>query len=262
VYGTPAVNYRIFNGKSMNRVINIIGIAGSLLVPSQGAELPRAVDRDGNPPVPIITAHDHCAWPNLKLLKDGRTLAAFIFNNASHAKRPGDIECWLSRDGGGSWKLASAITQHEPETTRHLHASGLAANGDIIVLASGWSNRWPPGKPRTRGSFRYELLGPWLSRSPDGGHSWWVEKNTFPQETPAGRPAVPFGNIERAANGDLCVSVYSPQEPWEKFEERKFRSWLLRSSDDGKSARGLFWSNEKMSPVSRPTTNYAASSAP
>ena len=126
---------------------------------AKGAGLARAVDRNGKPPVPIITAHDHCAWPNLKVLKDGRTLAAFIFNNASHGKRSGDVECWLSRDGGESWKIASAVTQHEPETTRHLHAGGLTANGDIIVLTSGWSNRWPPGKPRTRGSFRYELLG-------------------------------------------------------------------------------------------------------
>lgn len=51
--------------------------------------LPRAVTRDGEPPVPVITAPDHCAWPNLQLLPDG-SLAAFIFNNASHGHRPGD----------------------------------------------------------------------------------------------------------------------------------------------------------------------------
>lgn len=195
----------------------------------------RAVDRDGKVPVPVITAPDHCAWPNLKLLPDGRTLAALIFNNASHGNRPGDVECWLSGDGGATWKFGSAATQHEPETIRMNHAAGLAANGDIIVLTSGWSNRWPPGQPRTRGSFRYEVLGPWLSRSPDGGKSWWVMKDAFPQTTPSGQPATPFGDVQIAANGDLCVSVYAPQEPWEKYEERKFRSWLYRSKDDGKT---------------------------
>jgi len=115
------------------------------------------------------------------------------------------------------------------------HAAGLAKNGDLIVLTSGWSNRWTPDKPRTRGSFRYELLGPWLSRSPDGGKSWWVSKDAFPQMVPSGQPAVPFGDLQIAHNGDLCVVVYSTQGPWEKYQERKFRSWLYRSKDDGKS---------------------------
>jgi hypothetical protein len=115
------------------------------------------------------------------------------------------------------------------------HAAGLAANGDLLVLTSGWSNRWPPGVPRTRGSFRYEVLGPWLSRSPDGGRSWWVSRAAFPQTTPAGQPAVPFGDLQRAHDGDLCVAVYSPQGPWEKYEERQFRSWLYRSRDDGRT---------------------------
>jgi len=197
--------------------------------------LRRAVDRKGLEPVPVITALDHCAWPNLKLLKDGRTLAAFIFNNASHGHRPGDVECWISSDGGAKWKLASAATQHEPDTIRMNHAAGLAANGDLIVLTSGWSNRWPADRPRTRGSYRYEVLGPWLSRSPDGGHSWWVEKEAFPPRTPSGEPATPFGDVQIAQNGDLCVSVYSPQAPWEKYEERRFRSWLYRSQDGGKT---------------------------
>lgn len=208
---------------------------GLLLPVAARAGMPFAVDREGQRPVPAITARDHCAWPNLKLLKDGRTLAALIFNNASHGHRPGDIECWLSGDGGAAWRLGSAATQHEPDTIRMNHAAGLAANGDLLVLTSGWSNRWPPGVARTRGSFRHAVLGPWLSRSPDGGLSWWVEKDAFPQTTPSGEPAVPFGDVQIAHNGDLCVSVYSPQGPWEKYEERRFRSWLYRSRDDGRT---------------------------
>jgi len=169
------------------------------------------------------------------MLKDGRTLAACIFNNASHGSGPGDVECWLSADGGAKWKLASAVTQHEPGTNRMNHAAGLAANGDLLVLTSGWSDRWPVDVPRTRGRFRYQVLVPWLSRSPDGGHSWWVDKEAFPQTTPAGQPSVPFGNLQRSAKGNLCATVYSPQAPWERYEERKIRSWLYRSQDDGKT---------------------------
>lgn len=139
-----------------------------------------AVDRNGQRPAPVFTAPGHCAWPNLRLLRDGRTLAALIFNDASHGHHPGDIECWLSGDGGATWRFGSAATQHEPDTIRMNHAAGLAANGDLIVLTSGWSNRWPPDVPRTRGSYRYEVQG-----------------------------------------------------PWEKYEQRQFRSFLVRSRDDG-----------------------------
>lgn len=202
---------------------------------AMGSELPYAVDKSGKKPVPVITARDHCAWPNLTLLKDGRTLAAVIFNKASHGSQPGDVECWRSGDGGVTWALSSAVTQHEPGTVRMNHAAGLAANGDLVVLTSGWSDLWPPVQPRTRGRFRYKVLSPWLSRSPDGGLSWHVEREAFPPTTPSGRPAVPFGDLQIAANGDLCVSVYSPQNDWEKYQDRKFRSWLYRSKDDGKS---------------------------
>lgn len=32
-----------------------------------GAELPYVVDNTGKALVPVITAHDHCAWPNLTM---------------------------------------------------------------------------------------------------------------------------------------------------------------------------------------------------
>ncbi len=214
----------------------VLGLALLLLVPLRAAgEMPYALDRSGQRPVPVFTAPSHCAWPNLKLLRDGRTLAALIFNDASHGHHPGDIECWLSADGGATWKFGSAATQHEPDTIRMNHAAGLAANGDLIVLTSGWSGRWPAGVKPTRGRFRYEVLGPWLSRSPDNGRSWWVHKDAFPQMTPAGQPAVPFGDLQIAHNGDLCAAVYSTQGPWEKYDERRFRSYLFRSQDDGQT---------------------------
>jgi hypothetical protein len=197
-----------------------------------------AVNRDGERPVPVIAALDHCAWPNLKMLSDGRTLAALIFNQPNHGHTAGDVECWLSGDGGASWKFGSAATQHEPDTirmNRMNHAAGLAASGELIVLTSGWSDRYPPHVAHTRGRFRYEVLGPWLSRSPDGGRSWWVSKAGFPQTTPSGGASVPFGDVQIANNGDLCVAAYSTQEGWEKYEERKFQSFLYRSRDDGKT---------------------------
>jgi hypothetical protein len=194
-----------------------------------------AVNREGQRPTPSITAPDHCAWPNLKLLQDGRTLAAVIFNNASHGGRPGDVECWLSADGGKTWRFGSAATQHEPDTIRMNHAAGLATNGDLLVLTSGWTDRYPPDVPRPRGRFRYDTLGPWISRSPDGGLSWWVDKQGFPERGPTGQPLVPFGDVQISKNGDLGVSVYTTATRLEKYEERKFLSYFYRSRDDGKT---------------------------
>lgn len=194
-----------------------------------------AVNRAGQRPTPVITAPDHCAWPNLKLLKDGRTLAAIIFNNASHGSQPGDVECWRSVDGGATWKFGSAATQHEPDTIRMNHGAGLAANGDLIVLTSGWTDRYPPDIPRARGRFRYDTLGPWISRSPDGGLSWWIDKQGFPERGPAGQPLVPFGDLQIAQNGDLCAAVYTTLERLDKYEDRRFRSYLYRSKDDGRT---------------------------
>jgi hypothetical protein len=194
-----------------------------------------AVNRAGERPVPSITAPEHCAWPNLKLLSDGKTLAAIIFNNASHGSRPGDVECWLSADGGKTWRFGSAATQHEPGTIRMNHGAGLAKNGDLIVLTAGWSDRYPADKPKTRGRFRYETLGPWLSRSPDGGLSWWVEKQAFPERSPTGQFNTPFGDLQVAKNGDLCATTYTTKGPLDKYEDRKFLAYMYRSKDDGKT---------------------------
>ena len=194
-----------------------------------------AVNREGLRPKPSITAPGHCAWPNLKLLKDGRTLAAVIFNNASHGSRPGDVECWLSADGGATWKFGSAVTQHEPDTIRMNHAAGLAANGDLIVLTAGWTDRYPPGITRARGRFRYDSLGPWLSRSPDGGLSWWIDQRGFPERGPTGQPNTPFGDVHIAQNGDLGVIAYTTESRLDKYEDRKFSAYFYRSGDDGRT---------------------------
>lgn len=58
-----------------------------------------------------------CAWPNLKLLPDGNLLA-IIFNEPSHGWREGDVEAWISRDGGRLWEHAGTPAPHEPGASR------------------------------------------------------------------------------------------------------------------------------------------------
>src|SRR5436190_22080658 len=85
-----------------------------------------------------VAVEDVCAWPNLTLLRDG-TIIAIIHNRPSHGGMEGDVDCYASADGL-KWEKRSTVTHHEPQTIRVNHAAGLAKNGDLLVLCSGWTN--------------------------------------------------------------------------------------------------------------------------
>ena len=168
-----------------------------------------------------------CAWPNLQRLKDG-TLLAFIFNQPCHAVWEGDLDCWASEDNGKTWRFRGRPAEHEPTTARTNCAAGLAANGDVVVLCSGWADRAPKGQlsgPHER------VIRAWVCRSSDSGRTWTRSLNfPKPPDTPAGKgnEFMPFGNIRAAADGSLCAPVYL-----RKGDLRE--SYLLRSRDDGQT---------------------------
>ena len=84
-----------------------------------------------------IAIDNVCAWPNLTRMPDGRIIAA-IFNQPCHGRWEGDVEGWETRDEGRFWTRCGVAAPHEPETNRMNVGAGLAGNGDLIVLASGW----------------------------------------------------------------------------------------------------------------------------
>jgi hypothetical protein len=169
-----------------------------------------------------------CAWPNLQRLSDG-TLVATIFNQPCHGEWEGDLDCWASQDNGRTWKFHGRPGPHEPRTNRMNCAAGVAANGDMVVLVSGWSNREPAGisTPATRG----QVLKPWVCRSSDGGKTW-THTTAFPDPPPVGpgidNQFIPFGDIHRAADGTLVASVYTRKDNIRN-------NGLLRSKDDGRT---------------------------
>ena len=124
-----------------------------------------------------------CAWPNLTKLPDG-TVAAVIFNQPSHGSVAGDVHCWASEDRGQTWQRRGTVAPHEPNTNRMNVAVGLASDGHLVAVCSGWSNRYPPGQ--SGGAFRAEILDPWVCRSADGGRTWTIDKTTFPPRAPDG----------------------------------------------------------------------------
>jgi sugar lactone lactonase YvrE len=180
-----------------------------------------------------VAVKEVCAWPNLTLTPQGEILAV-LHNQPGHGTMEGDIDCWASRDGVG-WEKRSTITQHEPGTIRMNHAAGLAGNGDLIVLCSGWTDHQQPGRPK-QAPFRDAVLSNWILRSADGGRSWTRHEN-FPKPEPGWKEYIPFGDVWADAGGALHVSCYQSRlpDPQSGSKLRTFRSWHFRSDDDGRS---------------------------
>ncbi len=207
-----------------------LALFGTLGLPavavSAGPDRHYVKSEQGKRAEPIVAADNVCAWPNLTTLPDG-TIVATIFNKPSHGQMAGDVECWATEDGGRTWQKRGTPAPHEPDTNRMNVAAGLAGSGDLIVISSGWSNRYPPGQ--TGAPFRAGILKPWLCRSSDGGRAWSVDQDAFPASAPNGGTCIPFGDVVAGSNGSLRVAIYAVAE------RRDDRVYVYRSLDDGKT---------------------------
>ncbi len=184
-----------------------------------------------------IAVDNACAWPNLTKMPDG-AIVATIFNQPCHGLWEGDVECWASEDGR-FWSKRGVPAPHEPGTNRMNVCAGLAANGDLIVMASGYTSR--PKRPEPCPVWAHDsmdeyvsksknpeagpkrMLAPWVCRSSDGGRTWsHAETVAFPEGI---QKFAPFGTIVAAPGGDLLGTCYSEGG----------KSWVMRSHDDGRT---------------------------
>ncbi|MHB9106948.1 MAG: sialidase family protein [Armatimonadota bacterium] len=172
----------------------------------------------------ILTAiQGVCAWPNLTLLPSGELLA-MIFNQPCHGMWEGDLDCWASAKGGRTWSFRGRPAVHEPDNNRMNCAAGLTADGEMIVLCSGWSHRGPVGEPRGHGA-PAEPLRAIVSHSSDAGRTWQV-RGALPAP-PAGYAAfVPFGHILTGRDSACRVAAYT-----RSAERPGYACWMLRSED-------------------------------
>ena len=155
-----------------------------------------------------------CAWPNLTLMPDGSVVAT-IFNQPYHGSNVGDVECWSSRDGR-LWEKRGSPAIHEPGSNRMNVAAGMAHDGSLVVLASGWGGR----------DFREKILPNLVARSGDGGKTW---RRSFSVTLPEGPDfLIPFGDIVQLEGERLAASFYHETQS-------AANAYVLFSQDDGRS---------------------------
>lgn len=194
--------------------------------------VPYGKTREGKRPTPVVAVESVTAWPNLTLLPSGEIIAS-IFNQPSHGSEEGEVECWASSDQGKTWKLRGVPAKHEPHTNRMNCAVGLAGNGDLIAIISGWSDKPVEGqKPHSDGPFRKAILDPVVCRSSDSGNTWKVSKVALPARCPDGGISIPFGDILPGKDGKLRVAVYSAGKAMVDVDGSD-ATYIFRSDDDG-----------------------------
>jgi BNR repeat-like domain len=181
----------------------------------------------------IVAVENVCAWPNLTMLRDG-TIIATIHNKPGHGTMEGDVDCWASADGE-KWEKRGNPAPNDPHTVRMNLAAGLARNGDLIVLCSGWTDVPQPPRPK-QAKLRDGILRPWVCRSADGGRTW-TRSPEFPAAEAGWSEHIPFGDIFVADDGSLRTSTYQGKfaDPAKSTKTSGWRSWNLRSDDDGKT---------------------------
>ncbi len=182
-----------------------------------------------------IAIDDACAWPNLTVLPDG-DIAALIWPEPNHGRTEGAVECWGSSDGGRKWERRGVPVPYEPGFNRMNHSAGLAKDGALVAIVSGWDKRVPRGTDSNPVKIA-NTPPPVPARSIDGGKTWTSGEPPLPSATEsahygngqldkAGRAhpiMIPFGDIWPLADGTLGSMIYST------------RAEFFVSTDDGRS---------------------------
>jgi hypothetical protein len=189
----------------------------------------------------FISIDNVCAWPNLTTLPDGTRIAT-IFNHPSHARMEGEVACYASTDDGKFWNLQGKPTPNDPQTNRMNVAAGASKGGDLLVVASGWS--LTPGEKPTDQMDLVAVLRPWVSRSKDGGRTWELNKDGFPEAQDGMTNFIPFGDVLPALDGTLRVLAYA-----QSLDKAVNKVSMFTSADDGNSWKWLSFISDASGPT-------------
>jgi formylglycine-generating enzyme required for sulfatase activity len=162
-----------------------------------------------------------CAWPNLTQMPDGK-IVTMIHNTPSHLLLEGDVDSYMSANGGRTWEFQSSTSLHKPGNTIGNLAAGLSHDGALIALIAGWEGK----------NFRENSIQPRICRSYDYGKTW---KFFGVLQVPEGFSSLcVFGDVVLLDKKDhLAVPAYVYSAKQQNADE--FTSMLFFSHDDGKT---------------------------
>jgi len=159
-----------------------------------------------------IAINNKGLWPNLTMLPSGE-IGAVVYNQPSHGGGEGDVELWVSGDGGTLWELRSVVSDHseDPKGVRLNHAAGLNANGDLVVLVNGFE-AWSPDVGRAS-------LPVQVCISSDDGETW-QRQITDIQRSPFGDiVCTPDGTLVSALHGSYGVMLFASEDNGQTWNE-------------------------------------------
>ncbi len=183
-----------------------------------------------------IAVDNACLWPQLRLSGSGDIFLTG-FNKPCHGMIEGDVDCWISKDGGKFFNFTGTPVNHDPGTNRMNHVSGFTHNGDFISIVSGYTNRptviYDYEYYKENYFYKSELVVPKLSRSSDGGKIYTVKPLDFVFDNES---IIPFGEIIQLPDNSLAASIYVlGTNKCNEFATCTRRAGILISRDDGYS---------------------------
>lgn len=188
------------------------------------------------PPLTVISqqpGHYH-AWPTLIRRRSGELVVACSGGRESHIDPFGRLEITRSFDDGLTWSWPQVVLDtpiddrdtgllETPSGTLLLTTFTSLAYEPILAAAKNWDParlaRWQAVQRGTTPAQRQALVGAWMLRSTDGGHTW-----SAPYRVPVTSPHGPIA----LADGRLLY-------PGKRYPSESGEIGVCVSPDDGQS---------------------------
>lgn len=189
----------------------------------------------------FIAVDNKCLWPQLRM-GENEKIYMTGFNKPCHGMVEGDVDCYISTDGGQNFEFAGIPVVHDEGCNRMNHTSGFTHSGDFITLVSGYTNR-----PTVIYDYEYykenyflksELAFPMLANSSDCGKTYRVRKLDYIFEKES---IIPYGEVIKLGDKVLATSIYAlGTNKAIEFNSCTRRAGILISRDDGETWKEFY----------------------
>lgn len=184
----------------------------------------------------FIAVDNKCLWPQLRM-GENEKIYMTGFNKPCHGMVEGDVDCYVSCDGGESFGFTGIPVVHDKGCNRMNHNSGFTHDGEFITIVSGYTNRptviYDYEYYKENYFFKSELVLPTVANSSDGGKTYRVRKLDFAFDNES---IIPYGEIIKMEDNVLAASIYVlGTNKAVEFNKCTRRAGILISRDNGET---------------------------